>query len=80
MLRMLTKLVVPSLVLAGVCWGGLQLFFTDWPTQGLLPKLGGLAVVISTGAAAFFLTATALGISELREITHAVKRKLLRRA
>jgi hypothetical protein len=67
-------------VLAGVCWGGLQLFFTDWPTQGLLPKLGGLAVVICVGAAAFFFCATALGIPELREITHAVKRRLLRRA
>ena len=80
MLRMLAKLVVPSLVLAAVCWGGLQLFFTDWPTQGLLPKLGGLAVVICVGAAAFFFCAMALGIPELREISHAVKRRLLRRA
>ena len=80
MLRMLVKLVVASGILAAICWAGLHLFFTHWPTQGLLPKLGGLAVVISVGAAAFFLTATALGISELREITHAVKRKLLRRA
>jgi len=80
MLRMLVKLVVASGVLAAICWGGLHLFFTHWSTQGVLPKLGGLAVVISVGAAAFFLTATALGISELREITHAVKRRLLRRA
>ena len=80
MLQMLAKLVVASGVLAAICWAGLQLFFTHWSTQGVLPKLGGLAVVISVGAAAFFLTATALGISELREITHAVKRKLLRRA
>ena len=80
MLRMLVKLMVASVVLAGICWAGLHLFFTHWPTQGLLPKLGGLAVVISVGAAAFFLTATALGITELREITHAVKRRLLRRA
>ena len=80
MLRMLGKLVVASGILAAICWAGLQLFFTHWSTQGLLPKLGGLAVVISVGAAAFFITATALGISELREITHAVKRRLLRRA
>ena len=51
MLRMLGKLVVASGVLAAICWAGLHLFFTDWPTQGLLPKLGGLAVVISVGAA-----------------------------
>ena len=81
MLRMLVKLMVASVVLAGICWAGLHLFFTHWSTQGLLPKLGSLALVISVGAAAFFLTATALGIAaELREITHAVKRKLLRRA
>ena len=80
MLRMLGKLVVASGVLAAICWAGLHLFFTHWSTQGLLPKLGGLAVVISVGAAAFFSTATALGISELREISHAVKRRLLRRA
>jgi putative peptidoglycan lipid II flippase len=80
MLRMLARLVVPSLVLAAVCWGGLQLFFTEWPTQGLLPKLGGLAVVICVGSAAFFFCAMALGITELHEITHAVKRRLLRRA
>ena len=80
MLRMLAKLVLPSLALVAVCWGGLQLFFTGWPTQGVLPKLGGLAVVISVGAAAFFFCATALGIPELREITQAVKRRLLRRA
>jgi putative peptidoglycan lipid II flippase len=79
MLGMLAKLVIPALVLAAICWGGLQLFFTDWPTQGLLPKLGGLAVVISVGAAAFFFCAMALGITELREIAHAVKRRLLRR-
>jgi putative peptidoglycan lipid II flippase len=80
MLRMLAKLVVPSLVLIAVCWGGLRLFFTDWPTQGLLPKLGGLAVVICVGAAAFFFCAMALGITELREIAHAVKRRLSRRS
>lgn len=79
MLRMLVKLVVASAILAGICWTGSHLFFTDWPTQALLPKLGALAVVISVGAAAFFLTATALGITELREISHAVKRRLLRR-
>jgi putative peptidoglycan lipid II flippase len=79
MLRLLTKLAVASAVLAGVCWAGTHFLLADWATQVLWWKLGALLVVIGAGAAAFFLCATALGIAELREITHAVKRRLLRR-
>jgi len=57
----------------------MHFLLSNWATQSFLPKTGSLALVIAAGAAAFFLCATALGISELREITQAVKRKLLRR-
>ena len=79
MLQMLSRLSVASLVLAGVCWAGLHFLLSNWATEPFLPKAGALALVIAAGAAAFFVCATALGISELRDITRAVKRKLLRR-
>ncbi len=79
MLRLLAKLAAPSLLLAGICWAGLHSILANWATQALLPKAGALALVIAAAAAAFFLSATALGITELRGITHAVKRRLLRR-
>ena len=79
MLQMLTKLAVASVVLAGVCWVGQHFLLVNWQTQEFWAKFGSLILVIAAGAAAFFVCATALGITELREITHAVKRKLLRR-
>jgi peptidoglycan biosynthesis protein MviN/MurJ (putative lipid II flippase) len=79
MLRLLLRLTVASGVLAALCWAGTHYFLADWATQAFLPKLLRLCVVICVGAAAFFICATALGITELREITHAVKRRLLRR-
>jgi hypothetical protein len=57
----------------------MHFLLADWATEAFLPKLLSLFVVICVGAAAFFVCATALGITELREITHAVKRRLLRR-
>jgi peptidoglycan biosynthesis protein MviN/MurJ (putative lipid II flippase) len=80
MLRLLVKLAAASAVLAGICWAGNHFLLADWATQGFWPKLGALGVVIATGVAAFLVCASALGITELREITHAVKRRLLRRA
>jgi putative peptidoglycan lipid II flippase len=79
MLHLLLRLVPACAVLAAVCWAGMHFLLSNWATQAFLPKTGSLALVIAAGAAAFFLCATAFGISELREITQAVKRKLLRR-
>lgn len=79
MLALLAKLAVASLVLAAVCWGGNHLLLGDWAVQPFWPKLGALTLVIAAGIAAFFLSATALGIAELRDITRAVQRRLLRR-
>jgi putative peptidoglycan lipid II flippase len=79
MLRLLAKLAVASAVLAAICWAGMRFLLADWATQPFLPKLLSLFLVISVGGAAFFFCASALGITELREITQAVKRRLLRR-
>jgi putative peptidoglycan lipid II flippase len=79
MLHLLLRLVPACAVLAAVCWVGLHFLLSNWATAAFLPKAGALALVIAAGAAAFFVCATVLGISELREITQAVKRRLLRR-
>jgi putative peptidoglycan lipid II flippase len=79
MLRLLVRLTVAACVLAAICWAGMHFLLADWATQAFLPKLISLAVVISVAAAAFFFCATALGITELHEITRAVKRRVLRR-
>jgi putative peptidoglycan lipid II flippase len=79
MLRLLLRLTVASGVLAALCWAGSHYLLADWATQAFLPKLLRLFVVICVGGGAFFACASALGITELHEITHAVKRRLLRR-
>jgi putative peptidoglycan lipid II flippase len=79
MLRLLSRLAVASAVLALICWAGSHFLLADWATQLFWTKLGALTLVIATGVVAFFLSATALGITELSEITQAVKRRLRRR-
>jgi putative peptidoglycan lipid II flippase len=78
MLRLLSRLAVASAVLALLCWAGTHFLLADWATQHFWSKLGALAIVIAAGAVAFFLCASALGITELRKITQAVKRRLRR--
>jgi len=80
MLALLLRVGLASGVLALVCWGGSHFLLADWATRAFWPKLAALIVVISAGAGAFFVVAMALGIGELRDITHAVKRRLRRKA
>jgi putative peptidoglycan lipid II flippase len=80
MLSLLLRIAVASCVLGAICWAGTHFLLGGWATQAFLPKLISLGLVISVGAAAFFVCASALGITELREITHAVKRRVFRRA
>jgi putative peptidoglycan lipid II flippase len=79
MLRLLAQLALPSLLLAGICWAGMHFLLANWASQPFLPKAVSLAAVIGIGGGAFFVSATALGITELQEITRAVKRRLLRK-
>jgi len=78
MLRLLSRLAVASAVLALICWAGNYFLLADWATQHFWTKLGALTMVIAAGAVAFFLCAAALGITELRGIAQAVKRRLRR--
>jgi len=80
MASLLLKLAVASAVLAAVCWAGGHFLLAGWATERFWPKLGSLIAVIGVGSAAFFLCALGLGISEVQEITRAVRRRLRRAA
>ena len=75
---LLTRVALASLVLLAVTWGGGQLLLADWAVQPFWPKLASLTLVIACAAAAFFLCASALGISEVQELRQAVRRRLRR--
>ncbi len=76
MLAMLVKLGLACGALALICWGGSHWLLGNWALERFWPKLGALMAVIVAGAGAFFGFAMLLGIEEVREITHAVRRKL----
>jgi putative peptidoglycan lipid II flippase len=79
MLTLLTRVALASLVLLAIAWGGGALLLADWAVEPFWPKLARLTLVIVSAAAAFFLCAAALGITELRELAHAVRRRLRRK-
>ena len=74
MLKTLGKLLVAGAVLAGICWLGLYVFFSAGPISEL-KKILGLTLIIGTGAAVFFLTALALGVSEVSEVVGLLRRR-----
>jgi putative peptidoglycan lipid II flippase len=78
MLVLLSKVALASAVLFAVCWVGAQFLLADWAVQPFWPKCISLILVIVTAAAAFFLTASALGIREVHDIVAAVRRRLRR--
>ncbi|HEY2276197.1 MAG TPA: murein biosynthesis integral membrane protein MurJ [Steroidobacteraceae bacterium] len=75
---LLARVALASLVLLAVAWGGGQLLLADWAVQPFWPKLASLTLVIACAAVAFFLCASALGISEVQELRQAVRRRLRR--
>jgi putative peptidoglycan lipid II flippase len=80
MATLLIKVALASAALFAVSWAGAHYLLADWAVQPFWPKCASLLLVIATGAAAFFLCASALGISEVHEITAAVRRRLRRAA
>ena len=80
MLRLLAKVALASAALCAVAYAGGRLLLADWAVQAFWPKCASLVLVIGTSAAAFFLLASLLGISEVHDITAAVRRRLRRRA
>jgi putative peptidoglycan lipid II flippase len=78
MAGLLARVGLAALVLLAIAWGGGQLLLADWAVQRFWPKLASLTLVIGCAAAAFFLCASALGISEVAELRQAVRRRLRR--
>jgi putative peptidoglycan lipid II flippase len=79
MLRLLGKIAVATSCLLAISWAGGHYLLANWALQAFWPKLASLLLVIGAGAGAFFLAASALGISEVHDITRAVRRRLQRR-
>lgn len=71
LLQLLGKLIIPSAVLAAICWEALQL-----SGESQWKKIADLAVTIPLGAAAFFLIALALGVNEVRELVGILAKRL----
>jgi putative peptidoglycan lipid II flippase len=77
---LLLKVALASLALLAVCAAGERLLLVNWAVQAFWPKCLSLTLVIAVGAAAFFVSASALGIGEVHDITSAVRRRLGRAA
>src|SRR5579863_4765893 len=77
---LLLKVAIASVALLAVCAAGERLLLVNWAVQAFWPKCLSLAVVIAAGGAAFFVSASALGIGEVHDITSAVRRRLGRAA
>ena len=78
MLTLLAKVALASLVLLLLTWAGGETLLANWATQAFWPKCLSLSLVIAVGAAGFFLTAAALRIPEVQDLTAALKRRLRR--
>jgi putative peptidoglycan lipid II flippase len=78
MLTLLAKVALASLVLLLLTWAGAEVLLENWATEAFWPKCLSLALVISLGAAGFFLTAAALRIAEVQDLTAALRRRLRR--
>jgi putative peptidoglycan lipid II flippase len=80
MLVLLAKVGLASAALFAIAWTGGHLLLSDSTLQPFWPKCASLVLVIGTAAAAFFICASALRISEVRDIAAAVRRRLRRAA
>ena len=72
----LAKLVGASGALAAVCWASQTWVLGGWKHWGVMLKIAGLMGTIGVAAVVYFLTALALRIQELDEVTALAKRKL----
>jgi putative peptidoglycan lipid II flippase len=78
MAALLSRVALASLVLLAIAWGGGELLLGDWAVQAFWPKLASLTLVIVCAGAAFFASAAALGIGEVRDLARALQRRLRR--
>jgi putative peptidoglycan lipid II flippase len=80
MARLLARLAVAAALLGAIAWLGGHFLLADWARQPFWPKLASLVLVIGLAAAGFFGCASALRITEVHEISAAVRRRLRRSA
>jgi putative peptidoglycan lipid II flippase len=80
MLVLLAKVALASAALFAVAWAGNHFLLAEWRVQPFWPKCWRLILVIATAAAAFFLCAGALRISEVHDIAAVLRRRLRRAA
>ena len=73
--RLLTKLTIPSLLLAGICWVALQFLFQPGAHLAEWEKILGVVVVIAIGATVFFATAFLFRVNEVRDIVDLFQRR-----
>jgi hypothetical protein len=66
-------------VLLVVAWQGGQLLLADWAVQPFWPKCLGLVLVIAAAGGAFFVSAGALRVGEVRDLAAAVRRRVAAR-
>jgi putative peptidoglycan lipid II flippase len=79
MLALLGKVALASAVLFIIAWAGAHLLLADWAVQPFWPKCLSLLLVIAAAAGAFFLSAAALRIGEVRDLAAGVRRRLAAR-
>ncbi len=73
------KLLIPTALLAAICWGARVTVLNGWEHFALPLKAAALLATIALAGGAFFGAATLLRVEEMTEITALVKRKLNRR-
>src|SRR6266446_2148900 len=74
-LGLLARLVIPALLLTGICWLGLEFLF---PPGAALPewqKIFGVLLVIAVAATVFFGSAFLLRVHEVRDIVDLARRR-----
>src|SRR6267142_7159053 len=77
-LELLAKLVIPALLLAGICWLALEFLFQSGAPLPEWEKIIGMVVVIALAATVFFGSAFLLRVTEVRDIVDLIRRRFAR--
>src|SRR3989475_677148 len=77
-LGLLAKLVIPALLLAGICWLALEFLFQSGAPLPEWEKIIGMLVVIALAATVFFGSAFLLRVTEVRDIVDLVRQRFRR--
>src|SRR2546429_5170653 len=77
-LGLLAKLVIPALLLAGICWLALEFLFQSGAPLPEWEKIIGVLVVIALAATVFFGSAFLLRVTEVRDIVDLIRQRFRR--